>query len=233
VLDGWLYFREGKIADAQLDNLPPLEAALTFFTVDQGPFKFDSNVPVADPPTITTSNEVIIMEGIGRQDSWAQIKQVVPSTNTIFKLVPNPTAGARDINLAADQWRVLTMINGKNTVAQIAQRTGLGEFRTCEIIVDLLTHGLIIKKEINLSESLYPQLEEIARESLGNAARVLLQDAYRRVRLDTQQNDTPIEQVMAAIDAFEDSVRLLMGRGNARQLADKLRSRAKDILGSR
>jgi predicted transcriptional regulator len=35
------------------------------------------------------------------------------------------------------------MVNGKNTVAQIAQRSGLGEGRTGEIISELLSSGLI------------------------------------------------------------------------------------------
>jgi hypothetical protein len=64
--------------------------------------------------------------------------------DTVFKLVPNPTAGARDINLAADEWRVLTMINGKNRLTQIAQRTGLGMELVSEIAERLMLHGLIL-----------------------------------------------------------------------------------------
>ncbi|GIV96101.1 MAG: hypothetical protein KatS3mg057_0758 [Herpetosiphonaceae bacterium] len=232
-IEGWIYFREGKIVDARLGNLPPLEAALTFFTVDHGPFRFRGDVSVPEQPTITSSNELIIMEGIGRQDAWQEIKQAIPSMNLVLRLVPNPSQGARDINLAADEWRVLTMINGKNTIVQIAQRTGLGDFRTCEIVIKLLNHGLVVKKEVNLAEALFPQLEDIARESVGNAARVLLQEAYRRARIDPQRSDASAEQVMAAIDAFEESVRLLMGRTNARQLADRLRAHAREVLSNR
>lgn len=232
-IEGWIFFREGKIIDARLGTLPPMEAALTFFTVERGPFRFRADVPVTDSPTITSSNEMVIMEGIGRQDVWQEIRSQVPSTNLVLRLVPNPAAGARDVNLAADEWRVLTMINGKNTISQISQRTGLGEFRTCEIVAELLKHGLVARKEINLAETLYPQLEEIARESLGNAAKVLLQDAYRRAKLDIQRNDVGAEQVMAAINSFEESVRLLMGKSGARQLADRLRSHATDVLSTR
>jgi hypothetical protein len=120
----------------------------------------------------------------------------------------NPDSGSRDINLAADEWRVLTMINGKNTVASIAERTGLGWFRTSEIVAQLLDNGLVEKKALNLAESLFPQLEELARGALGNSSQVLLSEAYRSVGVDPTANTASNEQVMAAIASFEEAVRL-------------------------
>jgi hypothetical protein len=230
-LEGYLYFRDGRITGAALGNLEPLEAALTFFTFHEGEFRFyEQAVP---PPTITASNEMIIMEGIGRQDVWMEIEKLIPTTSIVLRLVQNPDSGSRDINLAADEWRVLTMINGKNTVAHIAERTGLGHFRTSEIVATLLTNGLVEKKELNLAESLFPQLEELARGALGNSSNVLLSEAYRSVGIEPTANNATNEQVMAAIASFEESVRLLMGRGNATQLADKMRDRAQHILSGR
>jgi hypothetical protein len=146
VFKGRIYFRDGKIIGAEVPGLAPLEAIYTFFTVSSGPFHFHDNV-VIDEPTITVSNEVIIMEGIMRQDDWQEREEeeedTGPSLAMIPRLVPNPTSGSSDINLQAEEWRVLTMVNGKNTVEQIAQRSGLGEGRTCEIIAELLTSGLI------------------------------------------------------------------------------------------
>src|SRR5579859_7840525 len=68
-IDGWIYFRDGKIIGARLGNLPALEAAYTFSTFAAGPFRFHEDVQL-DVPTITQSNELIIMEGIMRQDAW-------------------------------------------------------------------------------------------------------------------------------------------------------------------
>ena len=128
-------------------SLPPLEAAYTFFTFISGPFRFHDDVQL-DVPTITQSNEMIIMEGIMRQDAWAKIQDHVPSLNMVPRLVPNPASTGSEINLEADEWRVLTMVNGKNTVAQIAQRSSLGEMRTCEIIAQLLASGLLVEFEL-------------------------------------------------------------------------------------
>ena len=53
------------------------------------------------------------------------------------------------------------MVNARNTVGQIAQRSSLGEVRTCEIIA-CLSSGLIQKREVNLAV-LFPELERISQ----------------------------------------------------------------------
>jgi Domain of unknown function (DUF4388) len=144
--DGWLFFRDGKIVGATLPGMQPLEAIYTFFTFSSGPFQFHEDKRL-ETPTITVSNEVIIMEGVMRQDAWADIQRHVPSLAMVPRLVPNPSSGSSEINLEAEGWRVLTMVNGKNSIGQIAQRSGLGEFRTCEIIAQFLQNGLIEIRE--------------------------------------------------------------------------------------
>ncbi|GAB4440987.1 MAG: hypothetical protein OHK0015_37740 [Chloroflexi bacterium OHK40] len=150
-LEGWLYFRDGKIIGASMPGMQPLDAVYTFFTLTSGPFRFYDDKRI-ETPTITVSNEVIIMEGVMRQDAWASIQKHVPSLTLVPRLVPNPPAGSSDINVAAEEWRVLTMVNGRNSVGQIAQRSGLGEFRTCEIIAQMLQSGLIEMREPHSDE---------------------------------------------------------------------------------
>lgn len=144
--EGWLFFRDGKIVGATMPGLQPLDAIYTFFTFSSGPFQFHDDQRI-ETPTINISNEVIIMEGVMRQDAWADIQHHVPSLALVPRLVPNPASGSREINLEAEGWRILTMVNGKNTIGQIAQRSGLGEFRTCEIIAQFLQNGLIEVRE--------------------------------------------------------------------------------------
>jgi len=229
-LDGWLYFRDGKIIGARLGNLPPLEAAYTFFTFISGPFRFHDDVQL-DVPTITQSNEMIIMEGIMRQDAWAKIQDHVPSLNMVPRLVPNPASTGSEINLEADEWRVLTMVNGKNTVAQIAQRSSLGEMRTCEIIAQLLASGLIEKREVNLAESLFPEIERVAMAALGSSARALLQDSYDRAGIRDHGTATP-EQILSALDIFESAAARAFGLNRVRQPLGELRALAQQVISS-
>jgi hypothetical protein len=229
-LDGWLYFRDGRIIGAQLGKLPPLEAAYTFFTFTSGPFEFFDDRQI-ETPTITQSNEMIIMEGIMRQDAWSKIQDHVPALTMVPQLVTNPSSTGSEINLEADEWRVLTMVNAKNTVAQIAQRSGLGEVRTCEIIAQLLSSGLIQKREVNLAETLFPELDRIATAALGTSGQALLHDAYGRVGLNERSAATE-EQISSALAVFESVATRAFGHDRANQALSELRGYARQIFSS-
>ena len=229
-LDGWLYFRDGRIIGAQLGKLPPLEAAYTFFTFTSGPFPFHDDIQI-ETPAITQSNEMIIMEGIMRQDAWSKIQDHVPSLTMVPQLVTNPASTGTEINLEADEWRVLTMVNAKNTVAQIAQRSGLGEVRTCEIIAQLLSSGLIQKREVNLAESLFPELDRLVLEALGASGQTLLHDSYGRVGIFDQASVSQ-EQVISALTVFEGVAARTFGQDRARRVVASLRSQIQQVFSS-
>lgn len=229
-LDGWLYFRDGKIIGATLGQLPPLESAYAFFTFAAGPFRFHDDVTL-DTPTITQSNEMIIMEGAMYQETWAKIQEHVPSLSMVPQLVTNPSSTGSEINLEADEWRVLTMVNAKNTVAQIAQRSGLGEMRTCEIIAQLLASGLIQKREVNLAEVLFPELDRIAVAALGLSGQALLHDSYGRAGIREQARVTP-DQIQSALGAFEAAAVRAFGAERIGPVLADLRAHTQAVLSS-
>jgi len=227
-LDGWLYFRDGRIVGALLGKLPPLEAAYTFFTFTSGPFQFYDDAQIENP-VITQSNEMIIMEGIMRQDAWSKIQDHVPALTMVPQLVTNPSSTGSEINLEADEWRVLTMVNAKNTVAQIAQRSGLGEVRTCEIIAQLLSSGLIQKREVNLAETLFPELDRMVLAALGASGQALLHDAYGRVGI-YDHSSVAQEQITSALTLFESVAARTFGQDRARQVLADLRSYVQQVF---
>ncbi|NJK79572.1 MAG: DUF4388 domain-containing protein [Chloroflexaceae bacterium] len=227
-MEGWLYFRDGKIIGAELPGMAPMEAVYTFFTFSAGPFRFYDDV-LLEHPTITTSNEVIIMEGIMRQDAWATIQEQVPSLMMIPRLVPNPSSGTTEINLEAEEWRVLTMVNGKNSVAQIAQRSGLGEFRTCEIIAELLKSGLIEERETNPAERLLPELETIIANAVGAGAGTITQDAFQQAEIDDPTSVTE-EQALQVVGYLEQSLTNLLDAEQSRAVSAELRARVRELL---
>jgi DNA-binding Lrp family transcriptional regulator len=229
-LEGWIFFRDGKIIAAQLGTLAPLEAAYTFFTVTSGPFQFHERAQ-PDAQTITQSNEVIIMEGIMRQEQWSELQQHAPTPNMVPRLVPNPSQNGSEISLEADEWRVLTMVNGKNTVSQIAQRSGLGEVRTVEIVSRLLADGLIERREATLAETLFPELERVVMMSLGGTARALLYDAYGRAGIRDQNTATAL-QVATAVDTFEALAVRAFDLEHVRQLVEEMRTLTQQAISS-
>ena len=142
---GRIYFNMGKVVSAQLDELPTLEAFFSFFTFSSGTFQFVDNEAPPPGELITRSNELLIMEGIGRAEEWTRLRARIPSRDSSLELVADPAAQSRDINLKPEEWRVLTLVGspGRDTLRTIRQRTGFTELQTARILYPLIGVGLL------------------------------------------------------------------------------------------
>jgi hypothetical protein len=122
------------------------ESVYGLFGWPEGEFRFEQNQrPPAESPTMPTpvSVENLIMEGVRRIDEWGRIKDRIASTDMIVKFVDQPGEKAKGVKLAPEEWRIFARINGKDSLAEIAQKTGLSEFDVCRIVYGFLTAGLV------------------------------------------------------------------------------------------
>lgn len=211
--EGWLYFRDGHIVDARLGRFTPLEAAYSLFTFSAGSFEFMEHVRSANT-SITASNEVIIMEGINRQDTWMQIEAALPPMNMVPQIASNPAASNDDIEIGGDVWRILTMIDGTRSIADLAEQSGLGEVYTAEIVVKLLQAGLIAEQTESPADTLFPVFEQIVSGSLGSQAVLLLNECYRLAGIRDRVQATP-EQITKALRTFAATAMRLYGQERA------------------
>ncbi len=221
---GRLYFRGGSVCHASLLRLPPLEAALSFFIYEEGNFRFLQGV-TSDREELHISNEMLIMQGINRADQWKEIRTMV-QPNDVPLLVDSPQGLGAGISLRAEDWRLLTMINGKDDVATLAESTGLGEFRTQFIIANLLKAGLVEKKARNLKYVLYAELDQLAIQQLGQPAKALLDQSYQRMGLRLE-DDISYEQALEVVNNFRKLVALLVGPGRSQKLAEQMQERVR------
>jgi len=121
-----------------LNNVYPL------FTWSEGTFRFDANeLPFEDRITIPTSLENVIMEGSRRLQEWERLQDELPDLDVALRFAKRPDARLRDINLSVQEWRVVSFINPRNTVRQIAQYNNLSDFQVRKIVYALLQAGLV------------------------------------------------------------------------------------------
>lgn len=122
------------------------ESVYSLFGWPDGEFRFEQNQrPNSDAPImpVPLSVENLIMEGVRRIDEWGRIKDRIPSTDMVVRFIEQPGEKAKGVNLSTEEWRVFARINGKHTMAEIAEKTGLGEFDVCRIVYGFLTAGLV------------------------------------------------------------------------------------------
>ena len=121
-----------------LNNVYPL------FTYAEGTFSFESNVlPFEDRITIPIDLQNVIMEGSRRLKELEQLREELPNLDVALRFAERPDARLRDISLSVEEWRVVSFINPRNTIRQIAQYNNMSDFQIRKIVYGLLQAGLV------------------------------------------------------------------------------------------
>jgi len=121
-----------------------LDTVYGLFTWADGLFHFEPNqLPSDDAITASINLENIILEGSRRLKEWERLQDELPDLGVALRFTDRPQAQLRNINLSVDEWRVISYINPRNSIKQIAQRIGMDDFQIRKIIYGLLQAGLI------------------------------------------------------------------------------------------
>jgi hypothetical protein len=74
---------------------------------------------------------------------WEHLQDEIPSLDIALKFADRPGANIRNVNLSVEEWRVVSYINPKNTIRQIARATKLNDLEIRRVIYGLLQAGLV------------------------------------------------------------------------------------------
>jgi hypothetical protein len=154
--------RAGKMSDKELglllvnanyisqqDIITSLQSYFTnvvnrLFTWVDGIFQFENELlPPEDKITVRVSLENIIIEGSRRLREWEQLQDEIPNLDMALKFTDRPGANIRNFNLSVEEWRVVSYINPKNSLKQIARATKKSELEIRRIAYGLLQAGLV------------------------------------------------------------------------------------------
>jgi hypothetical protein len=114
------------------------------FTWVEGLFRFENDVLPPDDKIITRINlENLIIEGSRQMREWEQLQDEIPSLDMALKFADRPGTNLRNVNLSVEEWRVVSYINPKNTIHQIARATQMNDLEIRRIVYSLLQAGLV------------------------------------------------------------------------------------------
>jgi hypothetical protein len=114
------------------------------FTWGDGLFRFENELlPPKDKITVRISLENIIIEGTRKMREWEQLQDEIPSLDMALKFSERPGVNLRNLNLSVDEWKVISFINPKNTIHQIAKATNKNDMDIRKIVFGFLQAGLV------------------------------------------------------------------------------------------
>ena len=120
------------------------DVVFQIFTWSEGIFRFEPNVlPPQDRIVVPIKLENIIMEGTRRLKEWEQLQDELPNLDMALRFTDRPDASLRNINLSVEEWRVVSFINPRNSVRQIAKANNMSDFQIRRIVYGMLQAGLV------------------------------------------------------------------------------------------
>jgi len=144
---GMLLVSSGHVSKREIVNSirsDMLDTVYGLFTWPDGTFHFEPNELVpTDVISVPIDLESLILEGSRRVKEWERLQDEFPNLDMALKFTDRPQVQLRNINLSVEEWRVISYINPRNSIKQIAQRIGMDDFQIRKIVYGLLQAGLV------------------------------------------------------------------------------------------
>lgn len=135
-------FSQGEIDECL--RLQIEEIVFNLFAWSDGEFIFhDEKLPDQPPLLVDLNTMNVVMEGTRRIDEWTEIQKVLPNDEAILSLVDSPKTDRDEIRMSVDEYRMITLIDGKTSLHELVQLSPMGEFPTYRAVYRLTGQNLI------------------------------------------------------------------------------------------
>jgi DNA-binding response OmpR family regulator len=143
--EGHIYFRDGKVVDAELGRLRGEEAIYRALIWNEATFEVEFKA-IANEDVIGGSTQAILMEGMRRVDEWGRLCEQLPSLNTVFEI--DHAQLLERLNEIPDELNgILRLFDGKRTLNDVVDDSPFEDLSTLSTISKLYFEGLLVPKQ--------------------------------------------------------------------------------------
>src|SRR6476620_2073694 len=152
---GTVYFKEGRVVDAELGRLKGENAFYRMLNTFEGQFEVQF-VPVERNERIEISTQGLLMEGMRRLDEWGRMLEQLPPLETIFEIDYRQLAD-RLSEIPDEVNGLLRLFDGKRSLSRVVEDSDFEDLSALGIISKLYFEGLIRELGAQPSESTTPR----------------------------------------------------------------------------
>ena len=138
---GMIYFREGKVVDAELGRLAGENAFYRMLNTFEGKFEVQFG-PVDRGDRIEVSTQGLLMEGMRRLDDWGRMLEQLPPLETVFEIDHRQLAD-RLSEIPDEVNGLFRLFDGKRSLQRVVEESDFEDLAALGIISKLYFEGLI------------------------------------------------------------------------------------------
>ncbi|HEX8359774.1 MAG TPA: DUF4388 domain-containing protein [Longimicrobium sp.] len=140
---GEILIRRGSITRDQLEHYIRIqieEAVYFLFTWTQGSFYFEADQrPEPGAFQVSINPENLLLEGARRIDEWSLIEKKIPSLDLVFET--DRSRRMDGLELSEDQRKIIPLVDGKRSVQDLIEESGMVEFDVGKALFGLIQAG--------------------------------------------------------------------------------------------
>lgn len=136
-----VWFRDGRVIDAKMGDLEAAAAVYRLLGLNEGTFEVEFE-NIQRLPVIEESTQSLLMEGMRRVDEWVRLLEGLPPLDHVLTIDQRLLAD-REEPLAPRETGLLRRFDGKRTIIEIIDSSGLDDLEALEAISGLYFEGLL------------------------------------------------------------------------------------------
>ena len=137
-----IYFRDGKVIDAEAGTLSAEDAVYRLLTWNDGEFEVVFRT-VRRRDVITTSSQGLLMEGMRRLDEWSRLLEQLPPLSHRFEIDVGELS-ARLGEIPDEHNQILRLFDGKRTLMEVIDGSDVGDLECLQAVSKLYFEDLLI-----------------------------------------------------------------------------------------
>ncbi|HSI05742.1 MAG TPA: response regulator, partial [Myxococcota bacterium] len=138
-----LYFKNGKVIDAELAKLRGEHAVYRLMVWNEGTFDIEFGASLGDrSDVIELSSQGLLMEGMRRLDEWGRLLEQLPPLETRFA-VDHHELVERLAEIPDEVNGILRLFDGRRTLLQVVEDSSFGDLEAMNVVSKLYFEGLI------------------------------------------------------------------------------------------
>lgn len=197
---GEILIEEGMVPRGAIEEIVKEQIEDTIFEIlrwDDGIFEFEQDVMSDEDIGLQVSVENLVMEGARRFREWHQITRQIPTLDAIPRFA-DESGGAIEVALTPEEWSLVSKVDGRSTVSELAVMCGFTELEAARCVFGLVTAGLLA---IDLPEGVELPQEDQELDAVFDELEQALEEASRD---RTTEGHAPVSLEEIAAESTEE-----------------------------